>query len=325
MIHRLRSQWFLVALVSLLVGGVWGSDRLLPLAEQIPRSALVAAIMLLMSAPLDLSRALAGIGALRAATIGVLLNAGVAAPLAWLVGRPLSEPFAIGLVVAAMAPCTLAAAAVWTRRGGGNEAVALLITVVTNLGCFLVLPAWAALLLEAGQGGDDGEGPGIDAAAMSLRLLRIVVIPILAGQAIRKLPAARHWCDAHRIGMSVAAQIGLLSIVFVGAVRCGVLLNGSVDIGWQDMGGLLLAVVIVHGTLFAAGWWIARKSGCSRADALPAALGGSQKTLAVGLDVAITFSQITGLGLVIVPMVVYHAAQLILDAVLAARLGPKGR
>lgn len=203
--------------------------------------------------------------------------------------------------------------------------MALLITVVTNLGCFLILPTWAALLLGAGQGGSDGNGGTIDATALSLRLLTIVVIPILAGQLIRKSPAMRHWCDAHRIGMSVTAQIGLLSIVFVGAVRCGTLLNGTIDIGWQDIGGLLLAVMIVHCALFAAGWWIARKSGCSRADALPAALGGSQKTLAVGLDVAITFSHTFGMGLIIVPMVVYHATQLILDAVLAEKLGPKGR
>ena len=322
MIHRLRSQWFLVTLTTLLVGGAWGGETLAPVANSIPRSVIVAGVMLLMSAPLDLSRALACKGALSAAGIGIALNAGVAAPLAWLLSRPLSEPLAIGLVVTAMAPCTLAAAAVWTRRGGGNEAVALLVTVVTNLGCFLVLPAWTALLLVAGQGGGES---GIDAAALSMRLLTIVVIPILVGQAIRQSAAAREWCDTHRIGMSVVAQIGLLSIVFVGAVRCGALLNGTINIGWQDIAGLVLAVVAVHGTLFVAGWWIARKSGCSRADALPAALGGSQKTLAVGLDVAITFSQVTGLGLVIVPMVVYHATQLLLDAVLVAKLGPKGR
>jgi sodium/bile acid cotransporter 7 len=311
-----------VALASLLVGGALASESLAPLADRVPRSFVVAGIMLLMSAPLDLSRALACKGALSAAATGIAFNAGVAAPFAWLVSRPLSEPLAIGLVVAAMAPCTLAAAAVWTRRGGGNEAVALLITVVTNLGCFLILPAWTALLLGAGQGGGES---GIDTAALSMRLLTIVVIPILVGQALRKLSAVRYWCDTHRVGMRVVAQIGLLSIVFVGAVRCGTLLNGSIDIGWQDIAGLLLAVVVVHGVLFAASWWVARKSGCTRADALPAALGGSQKTLAVGLDVAITFSQVTGLGLVILPMGVYHATQLLLDAVLVARLRPTAR
>ena len=55
------------------------------------------------------------------------------------------------LVIAAAVPSTVASAAVWTRRAGGNEIVALIVTVVTNSLCFLVTPLW--VLLATGRSG----------------------------------------------------------------------------------------------------------------------------------------------------------------------------
>ena len=48
----------------------------------------------------------------------------------------------VGILVVGAIPSTLASAAVWTRRAGGNDAVAILGTIVTNLSCFVVTPVW---------------------------------------------------------------------------------------------------------------------------------------------------------------------------------------
>jgi len=45
-------------------------------------------------------------------------------------------------MVVAATPSSLASAAVWTRRAGGNDVVAMLIGIVINLSCFLVTPIW---------------------------------------------------------------------------------------------------------------------------------------------------------------------------------------
>lgn len=313
--RALASQWFLLSLATVLFVGVCRHESLAALADRVPRDVLVAAIMLLMSAPLDLSRAIAGVGPLRAAAIGVAINAALAPPLAWVFAQGLPDAIGVGLIVAAIAPCTLASAAVWTRRGGGNEAVALLITVVTNLGCFAILPAWAMVLL--------GREQSFDAAGMAWRLLLIVVAPILVGQMLRRTSVVRDWCDRRRAGLAVGAQIGLLGMVFVGATRCGRLLADPADpseFGAASAWSLLAASVGLHVALFAAGWVWARGAGCDARHALPAAVGGSQKTLAVGLDVAIGIG-----GLAVLPMIVYHAAQLLVDAVLVDWLRPQRR
>lgn len=302
MIARIVKQWFLLALAGVLVGGAWFHAALAPAAEAVPRDLLVAGIMLLMSAPLDLRRSLAGPRARVAVAVGVAVNAGLAGPLAYLMGGLLSEQLAIGLIVAALAPCTLASAAVWTRRGGGNEAVALTITVATSLLCFLTLPGWAWLLI--------GQTRSFDAGGLALRLLLIVVLPIAVGQAIRAQPVCRAWCDLYRKRLSLAAQFGLLGMVFVGAVRSGGLLaDPETRVGAGEWAVLAATAAAVHLTLFAIAWRASRLLGAPRGEALASAVGGSQKTLAVGLSVAMDFG-----SLAILPMIVYHALQLLLDA-----------
>jgi sodium/bile acid cotransporter 7 len=330
--RSLRRHWFLLALgVVLVVGSTW-HERLAPVADHVPQDALLAAIVLAMSAPLDLTRALRGAQARGAVLVGVAVNAGLAAPLAaglaWLLGPRqgglLSEAFATGLVIAALPPTTQASAAVWTRRGGGNEAAALMVTVVTNLSCFAVLPFWAwALLGEAGT----AAGESIDPWKLSTRLAVCVVAPLVAGQALRRWPAFRGLADLRRHGLSLFAQIGLLGMVVVGAVRCGEAAFGSeAAIGPAELATLVLAAATLHALLFAAGWWGALGLGAARPEALAAAVSGSQKTLAVGLDVGLTIGATLGLGgAVILPMVVYHAGQLLIDAVLVERVGrPRG-
>ncbi len=138
----------------------------------------------------------------------------VAPVLAWIVGQVLlPESLALGLVVAATVPCTLASAAVWTRRGGGNDAIALLVTLVTNLACFLVLPVWLWVLLRSEV--------ELDARALSLRLLLLVVAPVVAAQLLRLSSSVAQAASSRKPLLSYTAQLGVLTMVFFGAVNAG--------------------------------------------------------------------------------------------------------
>lgn len=308
-----KQQWFLLALGATLVGGALFYQPLRPVTEAIPQHPLLAVILWLMSAPLDLRRSLSGKHAVRAAGIAVAVNTLAAGPLAWVMGRPLIEPLAIGLVLAALSPCTMASAAVWTRRGGGNDAIALMVTVVTSLLSVVALPGWAWLLIGK------GENVEVDAVELAVKMLLYVVLPIGLAQAMRTWPPCRLWCDRHRYQLSLTAQLGLLLMVLMGAVRCGELLGGG-DSTLRLIDWVMLIVITggVHLVLFALGWHWTKAIGAPRADMLAAAISGSQKTLAVGLSVAMEFGP-----LAILPMIVYHTLQLLIDAVLVEKLGEK--
>jgi sodium/bile acid cotransporter 7 len=78
---------------------------------------------------------------------------------------------------------------------------------------------------------------------------------------------------------------------------------------------MIAAVVVVHLTLLFIGLGSARLLGMGHADSAAVAIAGSQKTLMVGIYVALEFGP-----LAILPMIAYHSAQLLLDTIIADRL-----
>ena len=241
------------------------------------------------------------------AWLAAALNSGVAPPLGWLVGRVLPAELAMGVVLAACVPCTLATAAVWTRRAGGNDAVAFLVTMITNLACFLVVPAWLLLLV--------GVRADVDFRGIVVGLILLVVLPIIVAQTLRQWRRIGELAGCHVVMLSTAAQVGVLLMVAVGAVRSGERLAELGHDSVVSAGNVVLmicAVAAVHIVLLGTGFGLSRLLRISRPDAIAVAFSGSQKTLMVGAYLALAVGP-----LAILPMVAYHASQLVIDTLAA--------
>jgi sodium/bile acid cotransporter 7 len=247
--------------------------------------------------------------------VGWLLAIGVSLvvlpPLAWAAGRWLVRDLADGLVIATAVPCTLGSAAVMTRRAGGNDVIALVVTLMTNLACFVVTPGWLQTL--TGRTG----GPEQNFADLVAKLAMLVVLPIVVGQLLRQPPRIGHWATRHRIALGVVAQVGILAMVLVGAVRCGEQLR-TLETGVAPVAGQLVAVIgivaVLHLAAWALGYAAARRAGLPEEDQPAVAFAGSQKTLMIGLAIALDFG-----GLAVLPMMAYHVEQLLIDTLLADR------
>jgi sodium/bile acid cotransporter 7 len=216
------------------------------------------------------------------------------------------QELALGVLVAGATPCTLASAAVWTRRAGGNEAVAVLGTILTNLACFVVMPFW--LVVTTGQA---IEKPFAD---MATKLLVLIVAPIFVAQLLRLHRPFAHWATAHKLSLSALAQIGILFTVLSGAINAGLKLEGDVWrlLGWET-GSMIVAVMAVHLIALFSGMGMALALRQQRADAIAVGIAGSQKTLMVGLTIAYDYFG----GLAVLPIIVYHVGQLLADTLIA--------
>ena len=313
MLAHLRERWFLLALVAVLVAGLAWPGVVQPIARWIPRQAVVALVMFLMALPMELRVMWDAMRRPGPAWLGAFVNAGLAPPLGWLASRLLPADLAIGVIVAATVPCTLAAATVWTRRAGGNDAVAILVTLITNLACVVVAPAWLRLLV----GSAAAERAGVDYGDLILQLALLVIVPIAVAQLARQWPAIAAGATAHKKLLSDVAQLGILSMVLVGAVGCGERINeleNGASLAVATVALMIAVVIAVHLALLIAGFHAAKFAGMSRADAIAVGIAGSQKTIMVGLYLAMCFGP-----LAILPMVAYHAAQLVLDTLVADR------
>ena len=115
--------------------------------------------------------------------------------------------------------------------------------------------------------------------------------------------------------MIEVCQIGILSIVFVGAVKMGerLAVTDESKITVASLIGCAALVLALHLGLFAIGVRSARWLNLAREDQIAVGFAGSQKTLMVGLTAAIE------LGFTIIPLVMYHVLQLVADTLLADR------
>jgi len=309
--QRLIRQWFLTALAAVLALGLLVPAPLQPLADSsLLRNGIVAGVLFLMALPLETRAVLRTIRQPWAALLGSAVNMLLLPPLAWAASGLLADELATGLIVMAVAPCTLASAAVWTRRAGGNDAVAILVTLLTNSTCFITAPMWLALLT--------GTRAELQMGEMIRSLGVLVVAPMTIAQLCRLSPAVAQAASRAKTLCSTLAQVGILAMVMIGAVQISTYLaasNWRAVLSWQSLLAMGVVVIVLHLITLAIGDRLAGLAGMPRADGIGVAFAGSQKTLMVGLYIAINYFH----GLAILPVVAYHVGQLIVDTLIADR------
>jgi sodium/bile acid cotransporter 7 len=307
----LQRHWFLVVLGFVLALGMIFPEQSAQYAFAIPKNWIIAGVLLAMSLPLEFAAMWNAMRRPAPSLLATFISFVVVPLLAWPISLFFRSDLAAGIIIASAVPCSMASVTVWTRLAGGNEAVSILVTVITNLACFVVTPAWVWFLV-----GRQTETESF--AAMALQLFLVVVLPMVAGQLLRSIPTVGSWANRQKKLLSHVAQAGVLAIVFVGAVYSGRQLRELGSLVFEVGGQILLmmvAVAVLHLVVWAIGLFAAREIGMNREDQIAVAFGGSQKTLMVGLALALTIG-----GLAILPMLAYHVEQLLIDTVLAGRL-----
>jgi sodium/bile acid cotransporter 7 len=300
-------RWFLLTLAGLLIVGGVASPWLDPIAQiKWLRDGLVAAVLFVMALPLEARQIGEAIRRPGPSLVATLLNSVLAPLLGWLLSPALHPTLGLGLIVAASTPCTLASASVWTRRAGGNDAVSMVVTVLTNLACFVVTPFWLFALT----------GRSAQNNSMNLvgKLAALVVLPMVLAQLVRLAPTVARWSVRHKTPLGLIAQAGVLWMVFIGAIQMGQSLRTTTGSSLIGQLPLMIGVVLaVHVVVLFCGIVVARILRFSPENQIAVGLAGSQKTLMVGLQVSLE------LDVSVLPMITYHVGQLLIDTLVVDR------
>ncbi len=236
-------------------------------------------------------------------------------PLWWALGALtlgpwVSQDLLMGFFYLAVLPSTVSSSVAMTALARGHVAAAVLnATLSTLLGVFLT-----PLLVSLVMGHDGG---GLDVGATMLKVAQMLLLPFVVGHLLR--PWLAQWF----------ARIKPITNVFDKAVI--VLLvwsafSDSVADGlWTRHGPLLLAEAVVGSALFLFPmlWFtrrVARALGFSVEDEIVAVFCGSKKTLASGMPMAkLLFGGSAAMGVLVLPIMLYHQLQLFVCAVMARR------
>lgn len=235
--------------------------------------------------------------------------------MAGLRGR-LAPDLILGLFYLCALPSTVSSSVAMTAVAGGNVAGAVFNATLSSLIGIVVTPLWMTWVMQT-----TGEAPPLGPVIVDL--LRWLVLPLVVGQSLR--PWLGAWAQRHKPKISVVDRLTILLLVytsFCDSVQQGV---------WSGRGaGQIALITVVCGALFALVMGItalaARACGFPREDRIATIFCGSKKTLASGVPMAkLIFGAHPGIGLILLPIMIYHPLQLIVCGVLAQRWGKQGK
>jgi sodium/bile acid cotransporter 7 len=230
---------------------------------------------------------------------------------ALLTGR-LAPALNLGVFFLCALPSTVSSSVAMTATARGNVAGAVFNATFSSLIGVVVTPLWVTWAAQTA-------GQTMPIGPVILDLLRWLVLPLALGQVLR--PWLAGWVRRHKSRISIVDRLTILLLVYTSF--CDSFKQGV----WSGHGvGEVLLVfgvcVGLFGLVMAITSSVSRALGFARADRIAAMFCGSKKTLAAGVPMAkVIFAGHAGLGLILLPIMLYHQFQLLVCGVLAQRWG----
>jgi solute carrier family 10 (sodium/bile acid cotransporter), member 7 len=215
-----------------------------------------------------------------------------------------------GLLFLCLVPSTVQSSIAFTSIARGNVSAALVSASLSNIVGVVLTPLLVVLLMNTSG------GARMDATAIRDIVLQLL-LPFVLGQLLRRWIA-----DAiarHSVLTKVVDRGSILLVVYT-AFSMGMVEHiwRSVD-PWQ-----LVAVAGVDAALLVAVLMFTRLIGnlvgLDRGDGIVLLFCGSKKSLASGLPMALVFFPPATVGVIMLPLMIFHQIQLMVCSVIASRL-----
>lgn len=276
--------------------------------------AAIVLLFFLHGAKLSRDAVLAGIGHWRLHLMALgftyVLFPALGLPAAGLTERVIDPALAMGLLFLALLPSTVQSSIAFTAMAGGNVAAAVCSASLSNLIGIVLTPLLVAVFIHAGSGG------GMDEWASVQKIGTQLLLPFLAGHLLR--PVIGKWIDSHKAMLKPVDQSSVLLVVY--SAFSAAVVNGVWSrVGPFDLGVLLVASAVILGIVIALNGVAARVAGFNREDAIVLLFCGSKKSLVSGVPMAGALFAPAEVGIVILPLMIFHQLQLFVCAWLAGR------
>jgi sodium/bile acid cotransporter 7 len=215
----------------------------------------------------------------------------------------------VGILFLCTLPSTVQSSIAFTSMARGNVAAAVCSASASNFAGIFITPLLVSTLIVHGA-------PGTSSWDAVLTISKQLLLPFLAGQFLRAWIGA--WVDSHKPMLKIVDQGSILLVVYTA-------FSESVNEGlWHKLStGSLVALVVLSCAMLAIAIvvtiWASRRLGFSREDEITIVFCGSKKSLSSGVPMAKVLFAPGALGMVILPVMLFHQIQLMVCAVLAQR------
>ena len=216
----------------------------------------------------------------------------------------------LGVLYLSVLSSAVSSSVAMTAMAGGNVSAAICSATLSTLLGLLLTPLWMSILLSV-----QTEAPPLGSVLLDICLQ--LLLPFAVGQALR--PRIAPFLARHRsvvYGVDRAVIVLIVYNAFCDSTRAGV---------WRENGWLLVASVvgidvILLAVVLSGATLAARRLGFDRADEAATVFCASKKSVINGVPMAkLIFGSAHSLGLILLPVMIYHQIQLLVCAALARR------
>ncbi len=241
-------------------------------------------------------------------------------PVLGLLLRPWLEPLVgptlyLGVLFICALPSTVQSSIAFTSLARGNVAAAMCSASTSNILGMALTP-----LLMAAMGRWVGAQAGSGAVHLSWHtfegILTTLLLPFVAGQALQRWMGP--WVAAHKAWVRVSDQSTILLVVY-GAFSAATVQGLYQHLPPATLAAVLLICAVLLALVMTLLTVLSRALGFSREDEIAIVFCGSKKTLASGVPMAQILFTGQAVGLLVLPLMIFHQLQLMVCASIARR------
>ena len=213
-----------------------------------------------------------------------------------------------GMLFLTLLPSTVQSSIAFTSIARGNVAAAVCSASFSNLAGMVATPVLAGLVM------------GASGAQMSLGSIEKIVLqlllPFVAGHLLR--PVIGGFVHRHKVMVGYVDRGSILLVVYT-AFSAAVVEGLWHSLPLWELGLILALNIVLLAVVLAATWGLGGLLGFARADRIVLLFCGSKKSLASGVPIAGVLFPAAQVGVVILPLMLFHQIQLMACAVIARK------
>ena len=235
-------------------------------------------------------------------------------PLLGLALKPLLSPLIgkdlyMGMLYLCALPATVQSAIAFTSLARGNIPAAICSAAASSLFGIFLTPLLVTLLLNV-------HGEGSSTVDAILKISVQLLLPFIAGQIARRWIG--EWVGRNKAWLKFVDQGSILLVVY-GAFSEAVNEGIWHQIPLWELGGLVVACCVLLALVLVASSVLGKAFGFNQEDRITILFCGSKKSLATGVPMAQVLFAGASMGVLILPLMLFHQIQLMVCAALAQR------
>lgn len=233
--------------------------------------------------------------------------------LQWLAPGLLPSRLWTGMLFMAALPGTVQSAVAFTSIARGNVAAAIASSSASQLIGIFLTPPLVGLLADAHGGTVDTAGVG--------RIFLVLFAPFVVGHLLR--PWIGAWVSRNRKLIALSDRSAILLAVY-GAFSAAVIEGIWSRLPLPVLGMLVVVCLAILAFALAFTSGVARLLGFSRADRIAIMFCGTKKSIVQGVPMARVLFAPADVGLILMPILLFHQFQLMACAWIARRYATQG-